>query len=430
MMELLAPAGSYESLVAAVNAGADAVYMGGPRFGARAYADNPDTDRFIDGITYAHRYGAKVYMTVNTLFKPDEISELAEYIRPYYCAGVDAVLVQDLGALKILRETYPKLEIHASTQMTVANIYSAKLLKELGLTRVVPARELSLAEIKKIRDEVGIEVETFIHGALCYCYSGQCLMSSLIGGRSGNRGRCAQPCRLEYSVKGHDEPFTLLSLKDLCSIDILPQLAAAGIDSLKIEGRMKSPRYTAGVTEVWRKYIDLLEREGAQNYRVDSKDKKMLSDLFDRGGFTDGYYFEHNGRDMMAWSQRRDRFGQNEELYSYLDEKYVNTIRKLPIKGAITIRQDRSIQLSAIAAGHKPCAIKAGKPDKAINCALTEDDIRKQMEKTGGTVFEWEELTVDTDGESFVPMGALNEMRRTVLTALQKEIDNESKRTL
>lgn len=430
MMELLAPAGSYESLVAAVNAGADAVYMGGPRFGARAYADNPDTDRFIDGITYAHRYGAKVYMTVNTLFKPDEISELAEYIRPYYCAGVDAVLVQDLGALKILRETYPKLEIHASTQMTVANVYSAKLLKELGLTRVVPARELSLAEIKKIRDEVGIEVETFIHGALCYCYSGQCLMSSLIGGRSGNRGRCAQPCRLEYSVKGYDEPFTLLSLKDLCSIDILPQLAAAGIDSLKIEGRMKSPRYTAGVTEVWRKYIDLLEREGAENYRVNPKDKKMLSDLFDRGGFTDGYYFEHNGQDMMAWNERRDRFGQNEELYSYLDEKYVNVIRKLQIKGAITIRQDRSIQLSAIASGHKPCAVKAGKPDKAINRALTEDDIRKQMEKTGGTIFEWEELTVDTDGESFVPMGALNEMRRTVLTALQKEIDNESKRTL
>ena len=193
---------------------------------------------------------------------------------------------------------------------------------------------------------------------------------------------------------------------------------------------MKSPRYTAGVTEVWRKYIDLFEHEGAENYRVNPKDKKMLSDLFDRGGFTDGYYFEHNGQDMMAWHERRDRFGQNEELYSYLDEKYVNAIRKLQIKGAITIRQDRSIQLSAIASGHKPCAVKAGKPDKAINRALTEDDIRKQMEKTGGTIFEWEELTVDTDGESFVPMGALNEMRRTVLTALQKEIDNESKRTL
>lgn len=430
MIELLAPAGSYESLVAAVNAGADAVYMGGTRFGARAYAENPETDRFIDGIRYAHRYGAKVYMTVNTLFKPDEIKELADYIRPYYCAGVDAVLVQDLGALKVLKDNYPDLPLHASTQMTVANVYSVKMLRNLGLTRVVPARELSLAEIKRIKDEAGIEVETFVHGALCYCYSGQCLMSSLIGGRSGNRGRCAQPCRLEYEIRGGSGTFPLLSLKDLCSIDILPKLAEAGIDSFKIEGRMKSPRYTAGVTEVWRKYIDMYERDGSDNYRVDPKDRKMLADLYDRGGSTEGYYHEHNGRDMMAWEERRDRFGQNEDLYAYLDEKYVNSIRKIAVRGAVTIRQDRSIQLSAIASGHKPCAVKAGKPDKAKNRALSAEDIRKQLEKTGGTCFEWEELTVDTDGESFVPMGALNEMRRTVLTALQKEIDHEAERTL
>lgn len=432
MIELLAPAGSYESLVAAVNAGADAVYMGGTKFGARAYAENPEEDRFIEGLKYAHRYGAKVYMTVNTLFKPREISQLADYIKPYYLAGVDAVLVQDFGALKVLRENYPELEIHASTQMTATNVYSAKFLKEKGLTRVVPARELSLAEIRRIKDEVGIEVETFVHGALCYCYSGQCLMSSLIGGRSGNRGRCAQPCRLEYSASldGYRDPFTLLSLKDLCSIDLLPRLAKAGIDSFKIEGRMKSPRYTAGVTEVWRKYIDLYEREGAEGYSVDPADKKMLSDLFDRGGFTEGYYFEHNGPDMMAWKERRDRFGQNDELYAYLDDKYVNAVRKIRIKGAATIRQDRSIQLSAIAQGHKPCAVKADKPDKALKRALTEADIRKQLEKTGGTIFEWEELTIDTDGESFVPMGALNEMRRTVLEALQEEIDNENKRSL
>jgi len=430
-MELLAPAGSYESLVAAVNAGADAVYMGGTRFGARAYADNPETDRFIDGIKYAHRYKVKVYMTVNTLFKPSEISELKEYIRPYYEAGVDGIIVQDLGAVQVLRENYPDLKFHASTQMTVANVYSAKLLKELGLTRVVPARELSLAEIKKIKD-TGIEVETFVHGALCYCYSGQCLMSSLIGGRSGNRGRCAQPCRLEYTVpnKGYKDPFTLLSLKDLCSIRLLPQLAKAGIDSLKIEGRMKSPRYTAGVTAVWRKYIDLLENVGEEGFKVSPEDIKMLSDIYDRGGTTDGYYFEHNGPDMMAWEDRKDRFGQNEELYAYLDETYVNTIRKIPIKGVVTIRQDRSIQLSAIASGYKPCAIKADRPDKAVNRALTEADILKQLTKTGGTMFEWEELTVDTDGDSFVPMGALNEMRRTVLGALQEEIDHECMRPL
>ncbi|MDO4938840.1 MAG: U32 family peptidase [Lachnospiraceae bacterium] len=428
MTELLAPAGSYESLVAAVNAGADAVYMGGTRFGARAYAQNPETDRFIDGIRYAHRYGSKVYMTVNTLFKPGEIKELKEYIKPYYHSGVDAVLVQDLGALKVLRESYPDLPIHASTQMTVANVDSAIFLKRLGLTRVVPARELSLAEIKKIRDEAQIEVETFVHGALCYCYSGQCLMSSLIGGRSGNRGRCAQPCRLEYEACGGPATKTLLSLKDLCSIDFLPQLVRAGIDSFKIEGRMKSPRYTAGVTEVWRKYIDLYERSGENGYRVDPKDRKMLSDLYDRGGFTEGYYFEHNGKDMMAWEDRRDRFGQNEDLYEYLDDKYVNSIRKIFIEGRVLVRQGCELELNASAKGHKPCRVTMNMPDRARNRALTEGDIIKQLEKTGGTCFEWTRIEVDTDGESFVPVGVLNELRRGVLTALQKEIDHESER--
>ncbi len=431
MIELLAPAGSYESLRAAVNAGADAVYMGGTRFGARAYADNPETDRFIEGLTYAHRYKVRVYMTVNTLFKPCELEELTDFIRPYYEAGVDAVLVQDLGALRILRENYPDLDLHASTQMTVANSYSAGLLKEAGITRVVPARELSLAEISKIKKEADIEVETFVHGALCYCYSGQCLMSSLIGGRSGNRGRCAQPCRLEYGLAGahSGDPFSLMSLKDLCSIELLPRLAQAGIDSFKIEGRMKSPRYTAGVTEVWRKYIDLYEREGAEGYHVEPKDRQMLSSLYDRGGFTDGYYFKYNGPDMMAREERRDRFGQNEDLYAYLDDRYVNAVRKIPIRGAAVIRSDRSIHMSAIAQGYKPCAVKADRPDKAVRRALTEADIRKQLEKTGGTFFEWEDLTIDTDGECFVPIGALNEMRRTVLGALQDEIDSAGRRT-
>ncbi len=430
MIELLAPAGSYESLVAAVNAGADAVYMGGTRFGARAYADNPETDRFIDGIKYAHRYGSKVYMTVNTLFKPGEIKELKEYIKPYYCAGVDAILVQDIGALKVLRDSYPDLPVHASTQMTVANADSALYLKRLGITRVVPARELSLAEIKNIKDKAQIEVETFVHGALCYCYSGQCLMSSLIGGRSGNRGRCAQPCRLEYDADGGPKTGTLLSLKDLCSIDILPKLAQAGIDSFKIEGRMKSPRYTAGVTQIWRKYIDLYESKGESGYKVDPEDKKMLSDLYDRGGSTEGYYFEHNGRDMMAWEDRKDRFGKNEDLYAYLDDKYVNTVKKIFINGHAVIVQGREVELTVSTQGHKPCTVKQEKPDKARNRALTQEDIRKQLEKTGGTCFEWDNLTVDTDAESFIPLSSLNELRRETLTALQKEIDNESERTL
>ena len=426
MTELLAPAGSYESLVAAVNAGADAVYMGGSRFGARAFADNPEEDKFIEGLHYAHLRGAKVYMTVNTLLKERELEGLVDFITPYYLEGVDAVLVQDFGVLKTLREAFPDLPVHASTQMTVANVYSAKLLKECGISRVVPARELSLGEIKRIKTEADIEVETFVHGALCYCYSGQCLMSSLIGGRSGNRGRCAQTCRLDY-VSGEWEG-NLLSLKDLCALDILPDLIDAGIDSFKIEGRMKSPRYTAGVTEVWRKYINLYLEKGRNGYRVEKKDREMLSDLFDRGGFTDGYYYSHNGPDMMAWDPKKARLSQ-EELYSYLDEKYVNAINKIKIKGDAIIRTDAKLQLSARALG-KAAAVTGDIPDAAKSKALTEADIRKQLEKTGATPWEWSNLKIDTDEKAFVPMGVLNEMRRQVLDGLMKEVLNGYKRTL
>lgn len=448
MIELLAPAGSFESLVAAVNAGADAVYIGGTRFGARAFAQNPQEDKFIEGLRYAHRYGARVYMTVNTLFKPREIDELIDYLKPYYEAGIDAVLVQDFGALSLIRQHFPDMEIHASTQMTVANSYSACMLKELGVTRVVPARELSLAEVKKIKDESGLEVETFVHGALCYSYSGQCLMSSLIGGRSGNRGRCAQPCRLSYSIEdcraasnqternsqdAHSRDMRsfgceldLLSLKDLCSISLLPALAKAGIDSFKIEGRMKSPRYTAGVTAIWRKYIDLYE--SGKEYTVDPKDMQMLSDLYNRGEFTDGYYYKHNGPEMMAWGERNER-ADAESLYAYLDEKYVNVVKKIPVTGEAIVRHDRIVQFSARAAGHKAVAVTGAKPDVALKRALTEDDIRKQLMKTGGTPYEFTEIKIDTDGESFMPVSILNEVRRKLTDALEEVIQNEYSRS-
>ena len=193
-VEILAPAGSMESMMAAVHAGADAIYMGGSRFGARAYADNPEEDQFLKAIDYAHLHGCRLYMTVNTLVKEEELDQLYDFLKPYYERGLDAVIVQDLGVWKFIREHFPDLPIHASTQMTVTGWRSAKILKELGATRVVTARELSLQEIAQIRDHVDVEIESFVHGALCYCYSGQCLLSSLIGGRSGNRGRCAQPC--------------------------------------------------------------------------------------------------------------------------------------------------------------------------------------------------------------------------------------------
>ena len=250
-LELLAPAGSYEGMQAAFSAGADAVYVGGRRFGARAYAQNFEEDELLRAIDEAHLHGKSLYLTVNTLMKERELTEeLYGYLRPLYEQGLDAVIVQDLGALACIRRDFPDLPVHASTQMTVTGPEGAELLKSLGVTRVVTARELSLSEIRAIYDRTGMEIESFVHGALCYCYSGQCLFSSLIGGRSGNRGRCAQPCRLPYDVKGEGMKAAgmeqyVLSPKDICTLSLIPEIAESGVFSLKIEGRMKRPEYTA-----------------------------------------------------------------------------------------------------------------------------------------------------------------------------------------
>ena len=264
-VELLAPAGNYESFLGAICAGADAVYLGGEKFGARAYADNFSEEEICRAVSYAHVFGRKVYLTVNTLMKESELEELIPYLEPFYLAGLDGVIVQDIGALLAIKEAFPGLELHASTQMSITGSYGAGMLKELGVVRVVPARELSLSEIESLGRETGLEIEAFIHGAMCYCYSGQCLFSSILGGRSGNRGRCAQPCRLPYRIGGDGKPGTEqypLSLKDMCTISFLPKLIEAGISSFKIEGRMKKPEYAAGVTAIYRKYIDLYYEKG------------------------------------------------------------------------------------------------------------------------------------------------------------------------
>lgn len=246
MIEILAPAGDYETLKAAVCAGADAVYAGGERFGARAYAKNFSREELLSAIDYVHLHGRKLYLTVNTLVKEREFAELYEYLLPFYRQGLDAVIVQDLGVMDYVMRQFPGLPIHASTQMTITNVIAAKYLESLGVSRIVPARELALAEIQEISGGTGLEVECFVHGALCYCYSGQCLLSSMIGGRSGNRGQCAQPCRLSYTVE-HQKAKDILSLKDLCTIQFLPDLIESGIHSFKIEGRMKQPEYVAAV---------------------------------------------------------------------------------------------------------------------------------------------------------------------------------------
>ncbi len=303
-MELLAPAGSYECLKAAVNAGADAVYIGGDRFGARAFADNPGEELLLRGIDYCHVRGKKLYLTVNTLLKEQELEEeLYKYILPFYREGLDGVIVQDFGVLCFLRENFPHLPLHASTQMTVTGVDGARFLGGQGVSRIVTARELSLDEIREIIADTGLETETFVHGAMCYSYSGQCLFSSMIGGRSGNRGRCAQPCRLQYGLydaqgKQFGNTCHLMSLKDMCAVDLLPELVSAGIASLKIEGRMKRPEYTAGTVSIYRKYLDACL--AGDKVSVSGEDRRVLLDLYSRGGFTQGYYHRKNGPSMMT----------------------------------------------------------------------------------------------------------------------------------
>ena len=471
-VEILAPAGSFDSMKAAVAAGADAVYMGGSRFGARAYADNPDEKGLLEAIDYVHLHGRRLYMTVNTLFKEDELKELENYMLPYCERGLDGVIVQDLGALAFMRRHFPGLELHSSTQMTVTSVYGARMMKEMGCSRVVTAREMSLEEIRRIHDEADIEIESFVHGALCYCYSGQCLMSSLIGGRSGNRGRCAQPCRLPYSVyepgdisrmngkhsvpeqagqagarsriseqtgkknrgkkpasSGQPGPSPLnksseryvLSLKDLCTLDILPDIIEAGVYSLKIEGRMKSPRYTAGVVSIYRKYVDRYLEQGRDGYCVEPEDRKMLLDLFDRGGFTDGYYARHNGRGMVALREKTEFREGNQKLFEYLDKTYVEAELKEKVRGHVELAEGEPSRLTLECRKEK-VQVLGQAPQAAEKQPMTREKVLKQLNKTGGSPFCFETLTAQIEGDLFLPVQALNELRRTGFQELETKL--------
>lgn len=434
-VEVLAPAGSYESMEAAFAAGADAVYLGGSRFGARAYADNLDREMLCCAIDYAHLHGRRLYLTVNTLFKEQELRELPEYLFPYYERGLDAVIVQDLGAMALIREVFPDLPVHASTQMTITGVYGARKLKELGASRVVTARELSLEEIRQIHQQVDVEIESFVHGALCYCYSGQCLMSSLIGGRSGNRGRCAQPCRLPYEVwpkeaeekkKRKKTPDTfVLSMKDLCTLDLLPDILEAGVYSLKIEGRMKSPRYTAGVTSIYRKYVDAFQSYGREGYWVDPKDKQRLLDLFDRGGFTEGYYTQHNGKSMIALQEKPAFREGNPQLLEEIDQKWINKKLQEPISGYVELTSGKAAKLilsKEQSAGTIQTVVYGQIVQDAQKQPMTKETVSKQFHKTGNTPFFFTDLTILLNGAVFLPLQALNELRRKGLEELENQI--------
>ena len=305
-IEILAPAGSMESMYAAINKGADAVYLGGNKFSARAYASNFDNENMQKAIDYSHSYGVKVYVTINTILKESEIEEAVKYVGYLYEIGADALIIQDLGLFKRIKEEYEDFEIHASTQMTIHNGEAAIYFKEKGFHRLVLSREMSFEEIKHISTDLMIETEMFVHGAICVSYSGQCLMSSIIGGRSGNRGRCAQPCRMEYTLQGEksgEQKGYLLSPKDMCTIEDVKDIIDTGTYSLKIEGRMKRPEYVAGVVDNYRKAVDKVILKKKYN---EHEGKEQLLQLFNRSGFTNAYLKSNPGKDMMSFNSPKN----------------------------------------------------------------------------------------------------------------------------
>lgn len=409
--ELLAPAGNINIFKAVIEAGADAVYVGGSMFGARAYANNFDEEELLYAIDYAHLKGVKVYLTVNTLLKNDEIEKLYDYLLPFYERGLDAVLVQDLGALKLIHDRFPDLAIHTSTQMTVTGIDGVRFLKQFGVQRVVMAREVSLAEMKEIHEKCGMEIEAFVHGALCYSYSGQCLFSSMLGGRSGNRGRCAQPCRLPYCV-GNKKDTYILSLKDMCGIKDLQKLKESGVYSLKIEGRMKQAGYASGVVAYYRRYIDSMKE-------VSDKDYKNIAGLGNRCGFTDKYYFEHNGTDMVTFEKPNFVSDASDELPQF---------SKIKIQGKLTLKEAEPGVLTVSCGGYRFTSYM-DPVSHALKAPAERKSVEERISKTGDTPFEFENIDITMDNDIFVPNGALNKLRREAIEGLQNEILMQYKRT-
>lgn len=456
-VELLSPAGNYEAFLGALHAGADAVYLSGKKFGARAYADNFTTEELCRALHYAHLYGRKIYLTVNTLIKETEFDELYDYLSPLYEAGLDGIIVQDLGVFSYVKKQFPELALHISTQMTITGIEGADFLKKLGADRIVPARELSLQEILQIKRHVDVEMECFIHGSMCYSYSGQCLFSSVLGGRSGNRGRCAQPCRLPYQVvfdedgcekkaNHNNNDCYPISLKDMCTIEYLPDLVDSGIDSFKIEGRMKKPEYAAAVTGLYRKYIDLYREKGRSGYKVEGEDLEILRKLYIRCEIQNGYYERRNGREMITLQ---------DPSYQESDETLLKRIRK----NCIFEEQKFSVTLSGCFAAGEPAAVcLAGEGvsvkicghivEPAVKKPMSREEVLRQLRKTGNThvnivniagesasaeeelstekkLLAEEELSAKDDfvveEGIFVPVGQLNELRRNAVMAWEKK---------
>ena len=408
--ELLAPAGGREALVAAVQSGADAVYMGFGAFNARRSARNFSDEEFRTAVSYCHLRGVKVYLTLNTLVTDRELPMLADAARVASACGVDAILVQDWGVLATLQKIIPDVPLHASTQMSLHTLSGVQEAARLGMTRAVLARELSRGEISEICQKSPIEIETFVHGALCMCYSGQCEMSAVIGRRSGNRGACAQPCRLPYGFSGKANAHPL-SLKDACLAPFVPEMMDMGVACLKIEGRMKRPEYVAVVTEIYARLL--------REHRAPTKDEqKRLALAFSRDGFTEGYYRGARGREMFGtrpenakWPE--DWFG---ELRARYEKEY---LRLVPLTFDCTIRAGEAMRLTAADPDGHRVTVTGSVPEAARNRALTAEEVEARLKKTGGTAFTVDFCAVTLDDGLAVSAGALNALRREALSQME-----------
>ena len=512
-LELLAPAGSFESLKAAVSNGADAIYLGGGKHNARVNAANFTEKELAAAIDYAHERDKKVYTTLNTLVKNHELKDVLRFAEYIYKEGADAVIVQDLGLVRLLKEYLPELCIHASTQMTLANSEAVKTVESMGVNRVVLPRELTLDEIRIIGENTSVQLEVFVHGALCVCYSGQCLMSSFIGGRSGNRGLCAQPCRLPWSLskdgKVYGNSSYLISPRDLMTIELLPRLKNAGISSLKIEGRMKSPEYVAIITSIYRKYLDLLENLGESRYTVEKADKEILMQAFNRGGFTRGYLEGSRNFSKLVYPKHPKNQGvfigkvldtrplyvkvklnkslsmgdgieifnmqgnvvsfivtsileKNQQVrfakagsevwlgdvktavkkespvYRTLSRQLFDEARKtfeqketpvIPLDMEFTLKEGQPAKLTVTdPEANSVSIISDTMAEKAVNKVLSNEHIRKQLDKTGGTPYYLRNLSISSDNDSTMPVSVLNAMRRKALEGIKDlRINNHKK---
>ncbi|MBU3126114.1 DUF3656 domain-containing U32 family peptidase [Clostridium tagluense] len=495
-IELLAPAGSMESVIAAVQMRADAVYIGGSKFSARAYAFNFDNENITRAVDYCHIYGVRVYVTLNTLVKDNELKEIMEYVGFLYSTGVDALIVQDTGLIYLIRNNFPGFELHASTQMTIHNGEGALFLKNIGFKRIVLSRELSLKEIDYISNTLKVETEVFVHGALCICYSGQCLMSSIIGGRSGNRGRCAQPCRLPYTLidknTNKEHKAYILSPKDTCTLDNLKDIVITGTSSLKIEGRMKKPEYVSGVVEIYIRELDNIYNNKIQ--KLDG-DTKVLTQLFNREGFSKAYLYGNSGKDMMAYKVPKNsgipigkvaadlsvtllekvalkdgvmfnedgfaiskiivkgmevqnavmgdrvllkptKYKAGDILYKISDVELMNELsksysdafkRKIELNLLIDFSVNKPLRISTSYMG-KNFNVFGEIVQAALNKPLDSERIIKNLSKTGDTPFKINEVNFENFEDGFLPMAALNSVRRELTESIQNYITEKYKR--